>query len=135
MKINAINSFDNNTNYQKKNLKTFQGYINGKFYRDEVILEAKKALNNPDWKSKLIANKRTLGESLATWHQREGSNDIAGRILMGIFTLGLTEVTWGLTQAALDASDNRSIDKMIKEVEDCLETLESTARNEIETEE
>ena len=42
---------------------------------------------------------------------------------MGIFTLGLTEVTWGLAQAAMDASDNNDIDKKIEEIEDCMNNL------------
>ena len=125
MKISPVasNNITNKTN--KLCNKSFQGYVNGKFYKDEVIAEAKKALNNPDWKNKLLARKRTIGESLATWHQREGANDIVPRILMGIFTLGITEVTWGLTQIAMDKFDNKSIDKHIKEIEDCLDDLGS----------
>ena len=96
--------------------------MNGKYYADEIIMEAKKALKNPNWRNKFIAQKKSLGESLANWHNREG-NELAGRVLMGIFTLGLTEVTWGLANAAMDASDNKLIDKKIKQIEECMEDL------------
>ena len=125
MKINKI-SFDNNV-YQKanqtNNRPTFKGHVNGKFYRDEIINEAKKALKNPKWKEELLNQKRSLGETLATWHTREGSNDIVGRVLMGIVTLGLTEITWGLVHRALDVSDNKDIDKHIEELENCIDDL------------
>lgn len=136
MKINKIN-FDNSV-YQnsgkinKNNKPSFQGYVNGKFFKDEIIKEAQSALKNPDWKNKLLTQKISLGETLATWHKREGSNDIVGRVLMGIFTLGLTEVTWGLAHAAMDASDNKKIDNHIKEIEDCIENLKSPPKGESE---
>ena len=128
MKINPITN-SSNFNYplnQTNNAnKSFKGIVNGKYYRDEVIREAKKALFNPNWRDKFYARKRDVGETLATWHRREGSNDLATRIFMGVATLGLTEVTWGLAHLADDASENRSIDKFIKEVEECMEDLGS----------
>ena len=127
MKINKI-SFDNNV-YQKanqtNNKPAFKGLVNGKFYRDEIINEAKKALRNPEWKDKFLNQKISLGETLATWHKREGANDIVGRVLMGIFTLGLTEITWGLTNRILDVWDNKDIDKTIIEIENCIEDLKN----------
>ena len=119
MKIGAIANY----HYSNSTNKSFKGYVNGKYFADEIIKEAKLALKNPDWKNAFIAKKRSLGESFATWHNRQGSNDIAGRVLMGVFTLGLSEVTWGIAQAALDATDNKQIDETIKEIEECMEEL------------
>lgn len=123
MKISKISTFSNQQN--KTRNQNFCGYVNGKFYRDEVINEARNALKNPEWKEKIIARKRTLGETLSTWHEREGSNDLATRILMGIFTLGLTELTWGAAHRIMDASDNKEIDNLIKEIEECIVDLEN----------
>ena len=128
MKVPAISQM-NNINHKKTNStnktynQSFKGYVNGKFFRDEIILEAKEALKNPNWKDKFLNSKRSLGETLATWHEREGANDIAGRVLMGIFSLGITEVTWGLAYRAMDVMDNNTINKKIKEIEECMKNL------------
>lgn len=124
MRINQISSFNSNV-YQKThpNNTSFKGIVNGRYYRDEIIEAAKKALKDPNWKDRMLAKKRTLEESFATWHKRGGDNDLAGRVLMGIFTLGITEVTWGLSQAAMDAQDNHQIDKDIEEIERCIDDL------------
>ena len=75
MKINQILNYNNNnyhnTNHRKNN---FKGYVNGNYYRDEIIMEAKKALNNPNWKEKFLASKTSLGESFSTWHKRSRKN-------------------------------------------------------------
>ena len=113
-----------------KSNQNFKGYVNGKYYEDEIIREAKKALKNPEWRDKFLNAKRTIGESFATWHKREG-DDLAGRILMGIFTLGLTEITWGLAQVAMDADDNKHIDRKIKKIEECMEDLGDGGTGEI----
>ena len=123
MKINQITNRDNRSYRTNYHQKTFKGIVNGKYFSEEVIAEAKKALNNPHWRDKFLARKRTINESLSTWHEREGSNDLTGRILMGIFTLGISEITWGLAQTAMDASDNKSIDDFIKQVEECMKNL------------
>ena len=120
--VNNINQAKNNYSNNKTS-KTFKGYVNGKYFRDEVISEAKKALKNPNWREKFLAQKKSLGDTLSTWHKREGSNDIAGRVIMGIMTLGITEVTWGLANRAMDASENKGIDNFIREVEDCMDNL------------
>ena len=96
-----------------------------KLYDESLAIKEnciKEAFKNPNWRKKFMQAKRTVGESFATWHEREG-NDLAGRVLMGIFTLGLTEITWGLAQTAMDAMDNKSIDRQVKEIEQCIEDL------------
>ena len=127
MKINRVEVVGINNhklNQSNKNSRqSFQGFVNGNYYKDEVIQEAKKALNNPNWKEKFLARKKTLGETLSTWHEREGSSDLTSRVLMGIFTLGISEVTWGLANRAMDVSDNREIDLFIEEVENCIDDL------------
>lgn len=130
MKINQVSNSDNKV-YQNINSynKTFKGIVNGKYYKDEIIMEAKKALKNPNWRDKFLTSKKTIEESLSTWHKREGNNNIGARVLMGIFTLGLTEITWGLAQVAQDASDNSDIDKKIEEIENCMEDLGKVSGN------
>ena len=124
MKVNAVSNIGASSIYGgESKRKTFKGYVNGNYYSDEIIKKAKKALFDSNWKEKILAKKRTLKDSFSSWHNRSGQNDIAGRVLMGVFTLGLTEVTWGLTQAAMDAMDNDNIDKEIEEIERCIEDL------------
>ena len=42
---------------------------------------------------------------------------------MGICTLGITEITWGMAYRVMDARKNKRIDKLIKDVEDCINDL------------
>ena len=108
---------------KKTNNNSFQGYVNGKFFEDKIISEAKRALKNPKWKEELLSRKRDFAESITTWHQREGQNDIASRVIMGVMTLGLTEISWGLITRVSDIVENKEIDEKIKNIEDCIEQL------------
>ncbi len=107
-----------NTNYVSKS-SSFKGYVNGHYYADSIIEEAKKALNNPHWKDELLQKKVSVGKAISSWH----NNDSAGlpaRILFGIASMGLTEVGFGI-MSSLDAiRDNEEIDDMIHKIEQCM---------------
>ena len=120
-----INKYQKTVHAEKNDKKTFKGSVNGNFYTDEVIKEAKEAFKNPNWRKKFMQAKKTVSESFSNWHEREG-NDLTGRILMGIFTLGVSEITWGLAHTAMDAMDNKSIDRHVQEIERCIEDLKKS---------
>lgn len=127
MKIQPIINA-NNVNYQNKkvgkntNQPSFQGWVNGSYYKDEIIKEAKAAFDNPNWRDKFIAKKKSIGESLSTWHENDSAG-LPARIICGICSFGLTEIGFGTICTLEDQAENRRIDKMIKEIRDCIEDM------------
>lgn len=130
MKIQAITNV-NNANYQtkragKNNIQpSFQSYVNGNYYKDEIIKEAKAAFNNPNWRDKFLAKKKSIGESLSTWHDRDDAG-LAGRIIGAIGSFGLTEIGFGTICTLEDQAENREIDRTIKEIRDCIEDMKKS---------
>ena len=123
MKIQKIT-----TNYQtKNNTQNFKGTVNGKYYEDWIIKEAKDAFDNPKWRNKFLKNKKTVTESLKTWQNSldagdETENKVT-RALMGVFSLGVTEIGYGTLGIIEDQQKNKQIDKNIETIEDCMVDL------------
>ena len=123
MKIQKIT-----TNYQtKNNTQNFKGTVNGKYYEDWIIKEAKDAFDNPKWRNKFLKNKKTVTESLKTWQNSldagdETENKVT-RALMGVFSLGVTEIGYGTLGIIEDQQKNKQIDKNKETKEDCMVDL------------
>ena len=64
--------------------------------------------------------KTSVGETLATWHDRDSAG-LPARVIGAICSLGLTELGFGLICTLEDQADNKMIDKKISEIEDCIE--------------
>ena len=117
-----------NNNYQTvKNANSFKGVVNGKHYEDEIINEAKKALNNPAWKDKFVQQKKTASEAISSWHDSLDagghSENIAARVALGVCSLGLTEVGFGALEVFETRQENKRIDKKIDNIKDCMDDL------------
>lgn len=117
MKIQKIT-----TNYQtKNNTQNFKGYVNGKYYADHIIAEAKKAMHNPNWQKEMRNEYKEYFKGYATWH--EGIKDQGGsttRAIAGILTLGASEVLVAGT-ATIGAAANRiGVEQRISEIKDCI---------------
>ena len=126
MKIQTIEN-SNDSYYHKnsfsKNSKrnpNFRGIVNGRYFENEIIKEAKEAFSNPNWKRKFLEMKTSVGETLSTWHDRDNAG-IGGRIIGAICSFGLTEIGFGLVCTLQDQADNKMIDKKIEAIEDCIE--------------
>ena len=123
------------TDYQiRNNTQSFKGFVNGKYYEDWIIKEAKEAFDNPKWRNKFLKNKKTVTESLKTWQDTldtggDAENKVT-RVLMGIFSLGATEVGYGALGIIEDQQKNKEIDRNIEKIEDCMVDLnkEKTGR-------
>ena len=55
-----IQRIENNNVMNNKNTKSFKGYVNGKYYEDWIIREAKETMHNPNWKDKFLKKKKLL---------------------------------------------------------------------------
>lgn len=124
MKIQRI-TINQPTNHQMTNKPSFKGWVNGNYYKDEVIKMAKEALNNPNWKQDLLKNKDDIGKVLSTWHKDLYSEQGGGatRFLSGVLSFGLSEVLISGPIAIGCAISNAKINKLINEIAKCLDDL------------
>ena len=130
MKIQAVaGSFNpaKGSIQQKKNLIGFNGYVNGHYYKDEIIALAKEYRYKKNWKDVLRSRKESIGEAVSNWHYEYANADDtcppASRVLMGIFTLGMSEVLMDTTTAISAAVRNSGIEKQINEIAKCIDDL------------
>jgi len=128
MRVQKITTNYQTKNYQtKNNTQSFRGFVNGKYYTDHVISEAKKAMRNPNWQKEIRNEYKEYLKGYVTWH--EGIKDQVGattRALAGILTLGASEVLVAGTAAAAAAANRIGVEKRINEIKDCIiDLLES----------
>ena len=111
----------------KNNMQTFKGFANGRYYDDWIIKEAKEAMNNPDWKDKFIQKKKTVSDSLKTWQDTldtGGENEnMATRVILGICSLGISEIGFGALGILEDKNENKRIDETINKIRNCMVDL------------
>ena len=118
MKVLPISS----NQYQKQ--QNFKGYVNGNYYKDEIIEKAKEALDNPLWKEKYLRTKASISERVSSWHEEfDEFGGKKGRILLGVLTLGISEVLMNTGIAAGTAMSNSAVDKTVNEIEKCMKDL------------
>ena len=128
MKIQKIAQY-NGANSQKKYIKpNFQGFVNGNYYRDEIIALAKKYRYNPHWKEELRKGKESIEHAIENWHHDVtwgdgGEYDKTNRTLLGIFSLGISEVLMNTTYGISAALKNKKIENMINEIAKCIDDL------------
>lgn len=122
-----IQKIENSNIINKNNMQTFKGFANGRYYDDWIIKEAKEAMNNPDWKDKFIQKKKTVSDSLKTWQDTldtGGENEnMATRVILGICSLGISEIGFGALGILEDKNENKRIDKTINKIRNCMEDL------------
>ena len=125
MKICSIKTCDNFVN--KNNIEhtpdsnTFRGYVNGKFYKDEIIQKAKKALKDPEILKEF--KQKSFLDTYKTWHEGNMAHSKGERIGLAILTLGLSEVSWTLIARLGDISDNIKNKKDLDEILSCMSDL------------
>lgn len=114
MKIQKISA-----NYQiKNNQQNFKGYVNGKYYEDWIIAEAKKALKDKNWE-KLFRKERSSFQGYLKWHEAiEEQGGLTTRLLAGALTLGMSEALVGGLCAIGAACNNTNKD--ISKIKDCM---------------
>lgn len=121
MKVQRI---DNTRNYKNNNKLAFQGTVNGKYYEDWVIAKAKATMHNSNWKDEFLKRKKNVTQTLEQWHE---NLDVEGpkttRVLMGIMSLGVTEVGYGLLSLFERKQDNEEIAREIEEISNCIADL------------
>ena len=112
---------------KNRNAKSFKGSVNGKIYEDWIIKEAKEALGNPNWKDKFLKRKKTVSDSLKTWQDTLDTGgeeeNIATRVILGVCSLGISEIGFGALGILEDRDENKRIDKTINKIRDCIEDL------------
>ena len=122
-----IQKIENSNIINKNNMQTFKGFANGRYYDDWIIKEAKEAMNNPDWKDKFIQKKKTVSDSLKTWQDTldtGGENEnMATRVILGICSLGISEIGFGALGILEDKNENKRIDETINKIRNCMEDL------------
>ena len=125
MKIYAIDTSNdyadkNNAKMTQMNPK-FKGYVNGKFYSDEIILQAKKALKNPE----ILKNfrQKSFIDTYKTWHEGNMADSLGERVALAIFTLGISEISWTFFGRLLDISENTEKEKDLNEILNCMQDL------------
>jgi len=91
-----IEDVSTNFSVSKQN---FRGYVNGRYYEDWIISEAKKALKDTSWEKK-FRKQRNLLRGYLNWHENiKDQGGLTTRILMGTLSLGMSEVfVGGFTQ-------------------------------------
>lgn len=124
MRVSGIQS-TNYFNYSKP--QSFKGYVNGNYYKDSIIEQAREALKNPKWKEELRRGKQSIETAVKEWHYEYCSpgqgDEKLQRIFSGIFTFGLSEVIMGSVAAIETATNNKYIEDTIDEVSRCLADL------------
>ncbi len=125
-KISIVNNITQQKNITTNNMSlNFKGKVNGKEYEDWIIKEAKEALDNPKWRNEFLKQKQTVSEAISNWHETlDTEAPKTTRVLMGIFSLGVTEVGYGLLNIAETRQENKQIDKKIEHIEDCMIDLQ-----------
>lgn len=122
-----IQKIENSNIINKNNMQTFKGFANGRYYDDWIIKEAKEAMNNPDWKDKFIQKKKTVSDSLKTWQDTldtGGENEnMATRVILGICSLGISEIGFGALGILEDKNENKRIDETINKIRNCMDDL------------
>ena len=122
-----IQRIDNNNVLNNKNTKSFKGSANGKYYEEWIIKEAKEAMHNPNWKDKFLKKKKTVSDSLKTWQDTLDTGgeeeNIATRVILGVCSLGISEIGFGALGILEDRDENKRIDKTINKIRDCIEDL------------
>lgn len=122
-----IQRIENNNVMNNKHAKSFKGSANGKYYEDWIIKEAKEAMHNPNWKDKFLQKKKTVSDSLKTWQDTLDTGgeeeNIATRVILGVCSLGISEIGFGALGILEDRDENKRIDKTINKIRDCIEDL------------
>ena len=122
-----IQRIENNNVMNNKHAKSFKGSANGKYYEDWIIKEAKEAMHNPNWKDKFLKKKKTVSDSLKTWQDTLDTGgeeeNIATRVILGVCSLGISEIGFGALGILEDRDENKRIDKTINKIRDCIEDL------------
>lgn len=84
-------------------------------------------MHNPNWKDKFLQRKKTVTDSLKTWQDTLDAGDqeenVAARVLLGVFTLGISEVGFGALGILEDKDENKRIDETINQIRNCIEDL------------
>lgn len=122
-----IQRIENNNVMNNKHAKSFKGYVNGKYYEDWIIKEAKEAIHNPKWQDKFLEKKKSISKSLKTWQDTLDTGgeeeNIATRVILGVCSLGISEIGFGALGILEDRDENKRIDKTINKIRDCIEDL------------
>lgn len=109
---------------KNRNAKSFKGYVNGKYYEDWIIKEAKEAIHNPKWQDKFLEKKKSVSQSLKTWQDTLDTGgeeeNIATRVFLGVCSLGISEIGFGALGILEDRDENKRIDKTISTIKDCI---------------
>ena len=109
---------------KNSNAKSFKGYVNGKYYEDWIIKEAKEAIHNPKWQDKFLEKKKSVSQSLKTWQDTLDTGgeeeNIATRVFLGVCSLGISEIGFGALGILEDRDENKRIDKTISTIKDCI---------------
>jgi hypothetical protein len=125
MKIYAINASNKNANIDNAKITqmspNFKGYVNGKFYRDEIIQKAREAVKEP--KVLKAFKKKSFIDTYKTWHKGNMANSIGERITLAIFTLGISEISWTLFGRLSDIAENSQKEKDLDEILNCMHDL------------
>ena len=125
MKIYAINTFNNYANKDNSKMaqmsQEFKGYVNGKFYKDEVIQKAKQALKQPEILKSF--KQKSFLDTYKTWHEGTLAESIRERVTVAILTLGISEISWTLIGRLADVIDNAEKKKMLEEILSCMQDL------------
>lgn len=120
--ISSSNDFSNKSNSKSISANnSFKGYVNGKFYRDEIIQKAKKALDNPEILKAF--KQKSLLDTYKTWHEGNMATSKGERIALAIFTLGISEVSWTFFGRLNDIMENKDKQKDLDEILSCMKDL------------
>ena len=110
MKIHSLQS----TNFHSTNAnKAFKGYINGKYYRDEIIEKARQAMKNSNWEKEMLSKKAKLSD----YFEIEDLHPVQ-RVAAAVVSFGTTELLAAFATIADVLSDNT--EKDIEEIKNCI---------------
>ena len=135
MKIESIKSigstyYGTKSNHSFNKNLSFQGYVNGSFYKDEIITLAKKYQNSSNWKSELRQGKQSVADAIKTWHHdvtwgstNDETEETMSRVCLGVFTFGIAEALMDLGYGISAAVNNKKIENIINEVAKCIDDL------------
>lgn len=124
MKINAISASSSLSNNKSKNTlldNTFKGYVNGKFYKDEIIEKAKQAVKKPE----ILKNykHKSLLDTYLTWHKGNMAHSTGERVTLAVLTLGLSEISWTFFARLGDLEENATNKKEFEDIISCMQDL------------
>ena len=121
---NIMNYKNNIFNRNTTQNPTFQGTVNGHYYKDEIVRLAQVYQYKSNWADELRNGKGSIGHAIKNWHNEFNDKMGIGRTIIAITSLGLSEICMDIISGAGAIVNNSNIENKISEIKNCIDDLQ-----------